>query len=288
MRARARNTDHGDMQRQHGTTTSRGAEIAFAVEGEGAETVLLVTGLGWRGADWGSDLPSRLAQRYRVVRFDNRGTGASSLSAAGFGLADMAADAVAVLDAVDARTAHVVGISMGGMITQLVALDHPDRVDTATLIATHFGGVEVVPPLPEAMKLFDPAEFIARGRDPAAMMRYQLEVICAPGFVRRNPAAVELMCDNVRAQPTTPNGFLSQLQAILSSDRSERVRDIGKPTLVLHGDSDALIPLENGRRLAARIPHARLEVIAECGHVVPLEAPEAVSRLLLQFFEARG
>jgi 3-oxoadipate enol-lactonase len=268
----------------HGTTRSRGEEIAYSVEGDGEETVLLITGLGWRSADWGTELPARLARRHRVVRFDNRGTGGSSVSSSGFTLEDMAADAVAVLDAVGAHTAHVAGISMGGMITQLLALDHADRVSRVVLIATHFGGKEIEPPTEAAMRLFDPAEFVARGRDPVQMMRYQLEVICAPGFVERDPEAIELLLENVRRQPTRPNGFLGQLQAILGSDRSARVGGIRAPALVIHGNDDPLIRPSNGVKLAERIPNAQLALLEACGHAVPLEQPEATARLMLDFF----
>lgn len=266
-----------------GTAKSGDLDIAYAVEGNGPETVLLVMGLGGRGADWGEQFPQALARRYRVVWFDNRGTGASSIAPGGFSLEDMARDAVAVMDAVNAASAHVVGISMGGMIAQLLALDHPGRVDRVVLVATHFGGANVVRPTPEATQLFDPQEFIRRNRSAAEMMRHSLSVIAAPGFVRRDPEAVEALARCAGEQPTPSRSFMAQLQAAILSDRSERVRDIRKPTLVVHGDHDTLIPPQNGSMLAERIPGARLEVLDDCGHMPMWERPAELARSVMQF-----
>lgn len=266
-----------------GVVRSGDLDIRYRVEGDGEETVLLVMGLGGRAADWGGPFPSALAERYRVVRFDNRGTGRSSVAPAGFSLEDMAEDAVRVLDAVGAEQAHVVGISMGGMIAQLLALDHGHRAGRVVLLSTHFGGRGLEPPHPDALRLFDPQEFIVRGRSPEMMMRYTLGVITSPGFLERAPAALESLLANVRAEPTPPAGFMGQLQAILQSDRSERVRGITRPTLVVHGRDDKLIPVTNGERLAERIPGARLELLADCGHMPMWEKPEELSRLVLDF-----
>lgn len=266
-----------------GIAKSGDLELSYLVEGQGTETVLLIMGLGGRSADWGHHFPGELARRYRVVRFDNRGTGASTVAQPGFVMDDMARDVIAVLDAVGAERAHLVGISMGGMISQLVALDYPRRTDRVVLLSTHFGGHSVVPPTPDAMRLFDPGEFLARGRDPTTMMRHTVSVITAPGFAQRNPELVDEIVRYVRAQPTKASAFMGQLQAVLLSDRSERVRAIDRPTLVVHGKHDALIPVENGVALAGRIPGARLELLDDCGHMPMWEKPEELSRVVLEF-----
>lgn len=244
--------------------------------------MLLVMGLGGRAADWGTRFPGELSRRYRVVRVDNRGVGSSPKAAGGYTLSDLASDAVAVLDALGVSRAHVGGVSMGGMISQLIALEHPARVSSLMLIATHFGG-RVEPPRPDAMRLFDPGEFMGLGRDPAKMMRLTLSIITAPGFSERHPEVVEEMVANVKAQPTSPAAFLAQLQAILGSDRSEQVRGIQHPTLVVHGEEDKLIPPSNGQELARRIPGARLAMMSGIGHMPMLEAPDELSQLALEF-----
>lgn len=267
----------------HAFARSGDVQIAYTVEGEGDETVLLVIGLGGRASDWGRAFPARLAERYRVVRVDNRGVGASPKAPGGYTLSDLATDATRVLDAVGAERAHIVGLSMGGMISQLLALEHPDRVDHLVLLSTHVGGPTVEPPHPDAMRLFDPGEFLRLGRDAGAMMRATLDVITAPGFPARSPSIVDEMVANARNHPTPPSAFMAQLQAIIGSDRSERLRDISKPTLVVHGAEDKLIPPSNGRRLAELIPGARLQMLEKVGHMPMIEIPDDLARIVTDF-----
>jgi pimeloyl-ACP methyl ester carboxylesterase len=272
----------------HVLAKSGDVEVSYTVEGQGPETVLLLMGLGGRALDWGTDFPTALASDYRVVRVDNRGVGASPRAAGGYELADLARDAVAVLDVVGAPKAHVIGISMGGMIAQLLAIEHAARVDRLVLLSTNFGGHTVEPPHPEAMALFDPTTFLQRGKDPIEMFRHTLSVIAAPGFVDRDARAVTALLENVRMQPTHPGAFMAQLQAVLMSDRSELVGRIRKPTLVIHGDQDRLIPASNGRALAERIPGAKFELLEGCGHMPMWEKPEELARLVKTFLKGDG
>ena len=266
-----------------GTATSGDTKLAYSVEGDGKETVLLIMGLGGRASDWGTAFPGALAEKYRVVRFDNRGVGASPMAPGGYALSDLARDATAVLDAVSADKAHVIGVSMGGMISQLVALEHPARVNKLVLLSTNFGGSTLEPPHPDAMRLFDPGEFIARGKNPEEMMRFTMSVITAPGFVERSPDVERAILGNVRAEPTAPHSFMAQVQAIVGSDRSEAVRGIRHPTLVIHGTHDKLIPPSNGRTLAERIPRAELVMLEGCGHMPMWEKPEELTRVVRRF-----
>ncbi|HEX4335513.1 MAG TPA: alpha/beta fold hydrolase [Polyangiaceae bacterium] len=264
---------------------SGNVSLSYSVEGEGKETVLLVMGLGGRAADWGTQFPSALAARYRVVRMDHRGVGGSPPVPGGYTLNDMAKDVTAVLDAVGAARAHVVGYSMGGMISQLVATEHASRVERLVLVSTHFGGADTVPPTPEAMQLFDPQEMLNRGRSAESIMRFTMSVLTAKGFLERSPAALELMVANVRAEPTAPVAFMGQMQAIIGSDRGDIVRKIDKPTLVIHGTDDTLVPVGNGHLLKERIPGARLAILEGVGHMPMLEAPDELADLVLGFLE---
>lgn len=267
------------MQGASGKAEHAGIELSYSVQGDGPETVLLIQGLGARAADWGPELPGALAERFRVVTFDNRGTGSSDKPRDAWSLEDMAADAMAVLDAAGGERAHVVGVSMGGMIAQLVALDHAERVDRVVLLSTHAGGPDVVQPGPEMMRVFQPP----RGTPPEEIMRTALELIGAPGWAEAHPAKVEELMRIASEEPTPKYSFGAQLQALLSSDRSARVRNIAQPTLVVHGDADPLIPVDNGRVLADRIPGARLEILEGVGHMAMWEAPQRLCRVVLDF-----
>lgn len=260
---------------------SNNAELAYSVEGSGDETVLLIMGLGGRAADWGTAFPARLAKHYRVVRYDNRGVGKSPKAALGYSLSDLAGDAVVVLDAVGADKAHVIGISMGGMIAQLVALEHPERVRKLVLMSTHMGGPNIEQMHPDAQLLFDPSLFL-RG-DAEATMRRTLGVITGTGWVEANPGPFQELVDQAKREPTPATVFMAQLHALMNSDRSERLRDIVAPTLVVHGCEDKLIRPSNGRELAKRIPGAQLAMLEHCGHMPMYEKANELSELVLEF-----
>ena len=261
--------------------TSRDLSIAYGVHGQGPQTLLLVTGLGGRSSDWGEPFVQALARRRRVITFDNRGTGASSKPPGWWTLEDMASDANAVLDAVHARRVDVLGHSMGGMIAQLLALDHPERVRRLVLVATNFGGSEIVPPAPEIAAVLQPP----RGTPLDEVVRSGMRRITGPGFADAHPEKIERLVQNAVSQPTPKAAFSAQLSALLSSDRSRRVEKIDAPTLVVHGDSDPLIPLPNGVALSERIPGARLEVLKGVGHMPSWEATERLTQLVEEFLE---
>jgi pimeloyl-ACP methyl ester carboxylesterase len=256
------------------------------VEGDGEETILLLMGLGGRAADW-AGVPAALSQRYRVIRYDHRGVGGSPAAAGGYSLSDMARDATAVLDAVGVARANVVGYSMGGMISQLIATEHADRVARLVLVSTHFGGPDFVSPTPLAVQLFDPETMFSRGRDAESIMRFSMEILTAKGFLERHPEALALMVKNVRAEPTSTAAFMSQMQAIIGSNRGEIVRGIRKPTLIVHGTEDELVPVANGHLLHERIPGSRLQILQGVGHMPMLEAPQKLVDAVLGFLQER-
>ena len=262
---------------------SPGAKIHFTVEGDGPETILLIMGLGGHATEWGSSFPGELAQRFRVVRMDNRGIGPSEALTRGFTMADMAQDALAVLDALELESAHLVGTSMGGMIAQTVAFEQPQRVDRLVLMSTSFGGAEAVPPHESAIALFTPVP----GETIADQRRRSLGVITAPGFAAANPELIEQLVEDRLRVPTSGRIFMTQLEALLGSDRSRRVADIAAPTLVVHGEDDTLVPVGNGKLLAERIPGARLHLLERCGHLPHLELPRPSAAVVSEFLLER-
>jgi pimeloyl-ACP methyl ester carboxylesterase len=254
-------------------------ELSYSVSGKGQSTVLLVMGLGGRAADWGTRFPEILARRHRVVTFDNRGTGASSKPKAHWTLDDMARDAIAVLDAVEAERAHVVGISMGGMIAQLIGLDHATRLDRLVLMSTHAGGPDVIYPSGEVASVFstDP------GTPVDVMMTRAMRLISAPGFAERSPEVIAELVRLAVLQPTPWRAFMAQLQAIIESNRSERLSKITAPTLIVHGDLDPLIPYPNGVALSKLIPKSTLVTLEGCGHLPMWEVVDELGRVVDDF-----
>lgn len=259
-----------------------GAKLHYEVSGEGSDTLLLIMGLGGHASEWGEAFLAPLRQRFRVVCMDNRGIGRSETEHASWSMRDMANDACAVLDAVGAVKAHVLGISMGGMITQTLGLEHPERVRRLILMSTSFGGAESVGPEPAAIALFALGPLV-----PLAEQRRQtLRTITAPGFAEQNPELVERLVQDRVATPTKGRVFKAQLEAILQSDRSQRVTQLHAPTLVIHGTHDSLIPVDNGKLLVARIPGAELLLLPHCGHMPHVEQPVQLTQGILRFLLA--
>lgn len=236
-----------------------------------APPLLLIGGLGTQLITWDEEFCELLAAKgFWVIRFDNRDAGLSTWmdGGAGYTLADMAADALGLLDALGIRAAHVVGASMGGFIAQLMALDHPERVLTLTSLISGPNGEAQVQPTPEAVAvLMAPAPRTREERIALGLFAKQTLLGPADPYDEvYERTKVEQAVDRAYH----PAGFVRQLQAIgTAPGRLPRLRALRAPTLVVHGDADILVPVENGRRVAAAIPGARLLEIEGMGHDVP-------------------
>jgi pimeloyl-ACP methyl ester carboxylesterase len=219
---------------------------------------------------WHTDFCEALAARgFHVIRFDNRDVGLSTkLEGVGYTIDDMAADTVGLLDHLGIAAAHVVGMSMGGMIAQHVAISYPDRVASLTSLASHIGGEDVVPPTPEAAAIF--AGPAAESREQAvAKAIADRRVIGGPGFAFEEDDVAEI-AGIAYDRCYYPEGRLRQIVAIRSAPgRKHALGAVSVPTLVIHGSDDPLVPVENGRRTAAAIPGAELLVIPGLGHDTP-------------------
>jgi 3-oxoadipate enol-lactonase len=258
-----------------------GATIHYTVSGAGRDAILLIMGLGGHASEWGEPFISGLAAQYRVIAMDNRGIDDSQTAATAWTMRDMAEDARAVLDAEGLQRAHIAGTSMGGMIAQTLALEFPERVGRLILMATSFGGRESLPPLPAAASVLLPAP----GLSVAELQRRALGVLTGPGFAQARAELIAELAVLREKSPTRGRVFKAQFAAIAESDRSQRVRDLVMPTLVLHGSEDPLIPVENGKQLASRIPDAKLLVLDGCGHFPHVEQPDVTVRAILEFLE---
>jgi pimeloyl-ACP methyl ester carboxylesterase len=256
-----------------------------------APPVLLIRGLGTQMIQWPGDFRRTLTDRgFRIVLFDNRDVGLSQkLAAAGrpdmgavmrairegrppdvpYTLFDMAADAIGVLDALEIGRAHVVGISMGGMIAQVLAARYAERVRSLVSIMSSSGHPDLPPPTPEAMQVLMSAPEDPTDRE--CVIRHTMKgrrVIGSPGYpqddtsLRREVAAAYDRCYD-------PDGIARQMVAVISGgSRATLLAEIKAPTLVIHGADDPLVPVECGRDTAKRIPSARLEIIPGMGHEI--------------------
>ena len=236
------------------------------------ETILLVNGLGSQMTRWPDAFCEKLVARgYRAIRFDNRDVGLSSRPAEKYSLRDMANDGMAVLDAAGVKRAHIAGVSMGGMIVQRMAIDHPDRVLSMTSIMSTTGAPDAFKSTPEAAAVLeipppDPeADFEAVVADRIGNMK----TIGSPAY----PWTDAEMRERVIAEYNRafyPRGVAHQRAAVgADGDRTEALRKLRLPVVVLHGADDPLLMPIGGEATAAAIPGAELRIVPGMGHDLP-------------------
>lgn len=256
-----------------------GAAIAWSADGPAdAPAVLLIMGLAYPAAMWFRLVPA-LAERYRVIRVDNRGAGLTGdVPGAPYTVPTMAADCLAVLAAAGVDRAHIVGISMGGLMAQEIAVTHPERVASLCLMATHPGIAHAVMN-PEALKL------VTSGR--ADMTPQEAAEASIPFNYSPTTPRERIEEDWAVRFPLacTLAGYTAQVQGTLPWTRYDDLPQITAATLVLHGDADALVPPANAETLAARIPGAELVWVPGANHVLMTDEPEQVAKTLLDWLD---
>ncbi len=240
------------------------------------EPLLLIQGMSGTHVSWGEAFRGALEQSFDVVAFDNRGIGLSAPIDGPFTIAEMAQDTAELLAALELEHAHVVGISMGGMIAQELALAHPERLRSLTLGCTYCGGPgSQLIPEENGRKLM---EGMASGdRDKAIRAGY--EVNLSPGFRADEDhyAAFHEMATRVPAAKQT---IELQVQAIFGHDTSARLGEISTPTQIIHGTADGVLPFPNGELIASLMPGARFEALEDVGHMFWWEQPERSAGLI--------
>ena len=252
-----------------------GTELNYERAGEG-EPLLLIQGMSANLLAWGKPFPALLEESFEVISFDNRGMGLSSPVSEAFSIAEMAADTAALLDALEIESAHVLGISMGGMIAQELALAHPDKVRSLVLGCTYCGG--------PGSQLMDPADFQALAEamssgDQNRVFRAMYELNLSPGFRAEESRYAEFAA-MAAARPAPRQVIAFQLQAIAAHDTSARLPQLSVPTLVAHGTVDRILGYPNGPLIASLVPGARLETFEDVGHLFWWEQPERSAELV--------
>ena len=260
-----------------------GPTIHYVRRGEG-EPLLLIQGMSGNHLAWGEPFLSDLERDFDLVAYDHRGVGHSSSVTDPFSIADMADDAAALIDALGWHSAHVVGISMGGMVAQELALRHPGRIRTLTLGCTYCGGEgsalassQVSTKLAEAMMSGD--------ADRAIATAYEVNV--SPGY-GADKSAYATFYEMATALPTPVPVIMLQMQAVQAHDTLDRLGEIRAPTLVIHGTLDEMLPYSNAVLIAARIPDAQLETLEGVGHMFWWEQPERSAEAIRALVQRSG
>ena len=267
-----------------GSIHANGQKLYFEVHGDGPPLVL-VMGIGYDATLWTVAQVPALSKIFQVVIFDNRDVGRSSPASEPYTIADMADDVAGLMDALDITRAHVLGLSMGGMIAQEFALRHASRLDR--LVLTGCGAAP-------ARVMFDPIRtwnwVKANDKTGEVFACQQFTWLFSNSFLRNTEAVqqtIALLASN--PNPVSPDAYDRQALAYLRFDALDRVADISSPTLMISGEQDLLTPPWVCCEVADRIPGCQFEIIRGDGssHVVPIERPDEFNHLVKTFLSAR-
>ena len=256
-----------------------GTRIHYEVTGKsGATPVLMIQGLGASKNAWNLQRIA-MATRFRIISFDNRGAGRSDKPTEPFTLEQMADDALAVLDAAGIETAHVVGASMGGVISQIVAVKYPHRVRSLTLVCTACRNH------PWRQELLQSWAKTAKEKGMIEVGKEAAQWVMSPRSFRRLVPAFTWMGPLAALRPR--HSFVSQIDAILNTreDLVDQLSTITAPTMVIVGNQDILTPRGDSEEIAERIPNAELVVISGAAHGLMMEHSSTFNKILIEFLQ---
>ncbi len=261
-------------------TVANDIRLYYETVGDGPP-LLLISGLNGGTWSWYDQAP-RFARHYRTITFDNRGGGRSGQPPGPYTTEQLAADALGLLDHLEVATALVLGISLGGMIAQELALAAPSRVRALVLAATHGGGAARIPPPPEIIAVL----MNNQGLSAEEIIRKDLPYFFSPGFRQRCPRQLEAYIAAQRTAPLQPEAaFAAQLAAARSFDAAARLPHLRLPALVLTGTGDVIVPPANTGRLAQLLPQARIGLFPGAGHAVHVECAAGFHNAVHDFFQ---
>jgi 3-oxoadipate enol-lactonase len=264
-------------------TTQVGSHTVYYDDYGAGHPVLFMSGLGSTRLGWWKQI-GPFVLKFRVINMDNRDAGDSGLGTGPYTIADMAEDTAGVIKNLNLGQTHIIGISMGGMIAQELAIRHPELVDKLVLVSTTAGGPTGVNAKPEIMALL----MCVEEESIETRVRRTFTAIAGEGYMAEHPDDLEIIVKGSIAKPMSLESYQRQLGACIDHSIRGVAEQLGKitaPTLIIHGECDPLIPYENGKYLAAHIKGARLSSYPGVGHLPPIEAPERFNREVIEFLE---
>jgi pimeloyl-ACP methyl ester carboxylesterase len=263
-------------------------QIYYEVHGNGFPLVL-ISAYGGNSEDWNLFAPKlrQLSKHYKVVTLDNRGTGRSSTPESDYSIKTMSDDVAGLLDSLRMPKAHILGQSMGSLIAQELAINHPIKVEGLILVCTTPGGsaYETIPGQKEALEKLKWTFAPPPGMSPQVVMEEIMGMCCQKEFFDKNKA--ELMT-YMPKYPTPVSTLEKQYDAIMKFDTCDRLKKIRSRTLVIHGEEDKLCMPESARMLVKQIPNAKLKMFKQAGHLVLEEKWQETKTAILDFLEELG
>ena len=255
--------------------------LYYEIHGEGEWPLLLLSGLGGGAWSWTGQLPY-LSQYYRTIVFDNRGAGRSDAPPGPWSMERFARDALNLLDFLQVEQTFAMGLSMGGMIAQELALMQPERIRAMILGSTHCGGDIRIPPEPGVVELLLSDDDLSQEES----LRKKLPLFLSNACLTHRPQVAEAYVQSQLAVPKqSREAFLAQLEAIAGFNACERLPGLNLPVLIVAGSNDILVPRENAYILAEILQTPDLVVIPGAGHALHAECADALCSLADNFFQ---
>lgn len=260
--------------------TVNGIKIYYEEQGMG-EPLILINGLAFPMNLWFAQI-RELSKDFRVIALDNRGIGQSDKPDEEYSIALMASDAVGLLKTLGIEKSHVAGLSMGGFISQEIALSYPDSVNRLILVATGMGG-------PRSIELGKPfwekAAAAIAGKTPEQVYRMDLTLMTAPGFGEKHPDILDQAVALRMKNPQPLYAFLRQFAACNAFDDNQRAQNILQPTMIILGKDDPIFPIPLAADFRQKLPKAQMIIYENCGHAIHLEKADQLTRDIHEFLK---
>jgi pimeloyl-ACP methyl ester carboxylesterase len=251
----------------------------YEIHGDGFP-LFMIQGLGGGSEIWAPATVDLLSKHFKVILFDNRGSGRTDKPEIAYSIDMFAADTAGLMDALNIEKGHVLGISMGGMVAQGLALNFPERVETLILCSTNCGFSKSVLPSPEILKIM----MVDRGELTAEeLLRSQIPFGWTNEFVKSNPEFIEDEIQRIILNPTPEFSRDRQLLAASKYNTYRKLKKIAIPTLILQGKEDVLTPPENAEILAQNIPRSKLIMLDDSSHRLFQPYTEKVVNYIVDF-----
>jgi pimeloyl-ACP methyl ester carboxylesterase len=252
----------------------------YEIHGKGFPLVMIM-GLTANKDWWPQEVIEQFSKHFKTLIFDNRGAGRTDASKIDYSIKMFADDTIGLMDSLEIEEAHILGVSMGGMIAQELALNYPDRVKKLVLCSTTPGGPKAVPTPPETIKVMMELQNLTDEQ----VARRTIPILFPKDFIENNPEVIERSINHMLIAPITQDANARQVKACLEFNAYDRLPQINRPTLVMAGKEDVLLPYQNDEMIAKRIPRAKLILYDNAGHGMITQVAEDFAEKVIEFLE---
>ena len=252
--------------------------LYYEIYGDGPP-LLMILGIGANINWWGRYFLNGLAKHFKVIAFDNRGTGRSEDPKQDYFIKTLADDAIGLLDALSIDKTFIFGHSMGGYIAQELVLNYA-RVDKLVLCSTSCGGDKSILASPKVLEILGKSR---KGRNPGEVAKENLEIFYSIEFFEKFPKLINLAIQNMIKAPLDPDSYFRQTKAIELFKTCNKLKNLKIPTLILHGMKDILVPPQNAHVLANLIPNSQVKKFSKSAHAPFVEEPDLVLKAIFDF-----